>query len=130
MSHSSKEKLYAFERAVFLNSRSAKSAGLLAAVGSLTTLIEDLRGEEIMTREPVVADAFALVTGKMNEISVAAQTGANEIAVHAYAELVRMIPVLHSNIAAVAPAQIRGHGPTDEMALANAAERALAILGV
>lgn len=130
MSGLAKEKLHAFERALFLKSRAMKTGGAVAAVAGLTTMLNDLGAETIVASSPVAGEAFARASGDLANVTAALQQGASDVAIGIYANLVASVPSLHAAIAAAVPAEVRGNEPTDPDFLANAAARALAILGL
>ncbi|HBS35408.1 MAG TPA: hypothetical protein DEA50_10085 [Parvularcula sp.] len=130
MSGLAKEKLHAFERALFLKSRAMKTGGAIAAVAGLTTMLDDLGAETIVASTPVAGEAFARASGDLANVTAALHQGATDVAVNLYANLVSSVPSLHAAIAAAVPAEVRGNEPTDPDFLAHAAARAVAILGL
>lgn len=128
MSNTAKSKLYAFERALFLKSRTMKTAGALGAVAALTAILDDLGGEAIVQTNPVASAAFAKLNADLAGVSAALQAGAQEAALQLYAGLVTAMPTIHTLVWQVVPAEIRGSDPTEPPALAEAAQRAIAIL--
>lgn len=129
MSNTAKSKLYAFERALFLKSRTMKTAGALGAVGALTAILDDLGGEAIVQTNPVASAAFAKLHADLAGVSAALQAGAQDAALQLYAGLVTAVPTVHALVSQVVPAEIRGSDPTEPEALVDAAQRAMAILG-
>lgn len=130
MSNTAKEKLHAFERALFLKSRTMRTGGALAAVAGLTTILNDLGSETIVASNPVAGQAFAKASADLSNVTTALQHGANEVAIGIYANLISSIPAIHAAIAQAIPAEIRGHDPTPPEPLAQAAQRALTIIGL
>ncbi|MCP5432663.1 MAG: hypothetical protein H6923_05260 [Alphaproteobacteria bacterium] len=130
MSNSAKSKLYAFERALFLKSRTMKTAGAFGAVGALSAILDDLGTESIVQTDPVANAAFAKLSADIGTIGAALQTGATDVAVQLYAGLVSAMPTIHSLVYQALPEEVRGSGPTDHSVLTMAAQRASAILGL
>ena len=129
MKKSLTDKYHDFERTVFLKSRHMKTAGALAAVGTLTTLLNELGQEEIVASNQAASESYVTVSTSLANISGALNSGAQDIAISLYAQLISSLPEIHTAIAHAVPAGVRGGDPTDAAALANAAERALVILG-
>ena len=129
MSNSAKSKLYAFEKALFLKSRTMKTAGAITAVGALAAILDDLGAESIVQTNPVANAAFAKLSADVGTIGAALQTGATDVAVQLYAGLVSAMPTIHTMVANVIPAEVRGHDKTDVQALSAAAARTLTVLG-
>lgn len=130
MSNSAKGKLYAFERALFLKSRTMKTAGALGAVGALTLILDDLGTESIVQTNPVANAAFAKLNADLGGVAAALQAGANDVALQLYAALLNAIPAIHALAVQALPAEARGSGPTKTDDLIDAAQRASAILGL
>jgi hypothetical protein len=128
MSSTAKGKLHAFERALFLKSRAMKTGGAVAAVAGLTTMLNDLGSETIVSTNPVAGQAFAKASTDLAQVTAALNQGANDVALGVYANLISSIPSLHALVAAAVPEEVRGSGPTDPDALLIAAQRAVAIL--
>jgi hypothetical protein len=129
MSNAAKEKLHAFERALFLKSRAIKTGGALAAVTGLSVMLNELGSETIAQTNPTVGAAFAQASADLAGAAAALQAGAHEAAIGLYAKLVTSVPAMHAAIAAAVPADVRGNDPTDPDLLAAAAARTLGILG-
>lgn len=130
MSNSAKSKLHAFERALFLKSRTMKTAGAITTVGALAAILDDLGAESVVQTDPVANAAFAKLNADVGTIGAALQTGATDVAVQLYAGLVSAMPTIHSLVYQALPEEVRGSGPTDPNGLAMAAQRASAILGL
>jgi len=128
MSISAKTKLHALERALFLKSRTMKSAGALGAVGALSALLSDLGGESIVGSNATAKAAFETANAELASITAALQAGAHQAALDLYAGLVSTVPAIHAAVWEALPAEIRGHEPTDPDNLVDAATRAIAIL--
>lgn len=126
---SAKAKLHAFERALFLKSRSMKTAGALGAVGALTLLLDDLGADPAVADHPVASAHFAKATAAFADMTAALQAGAQQAAVDLYAGFVAAVPAMHASLWEAMPAEVRGHDKTDEALLVDAAARALTILG-
>ncbi len=129
MINAARQKLHAFERALFLKSRAMKSGTALAAVVGLTAMLHDLGSESIVQSNPTASAAFAQANAELAKITSALHHGANDAALALYAHLVSSIPEVHAVIAQAIPAEIRGHDPTPPEPLAHAMQRALSILG-
>jgi hypothetical protein len=129
MSTLAKEKLHAFERELFLKSRAIKSGGAVAAVAGLTAMLNELGTETIVASNPTASQAFAKASADLALTTAALHDGAKDAAIGFYANLISSIPAIHAAIAQAVPAEIRGHDPTPPQPLAEAAQRALSILG-
>lgn len=129
MSNSAKSKLHAFERALFLKSRTMKTGGAAAAVAALTAILDDLGAESIVQSNPVANAAFAKLSADVGTIGASLQAGATDAAVQLYVGLVSAMPTIHALVFQALPEEARGSGPTDPDALVNAAQRTVAILG-
>ena len=130
MSNSAKSKLYAFEKALFLKSRTMKTAGALGAVGALSVILDDLGADEFVQSNPVASTVHAKLEADIAGVTAALQAGANDVALQLYTALVNAIPAIHALAVQALPMEARGSGPTKPDALIDAAQRASAILGL
>ncbi len=128
MSNSAKSKLYAFERALFLKSRSMKTAGALAAVGALSSILDDLGAEDLVKTNSIAGAVHAKLDADIAGVTAALQAGANDVALQLYGSLINAIPTVHALAVQALPIEARGSGPTKPEALIDAAQRAMAIL--
>jgi hypothetical protein len=107
-----------------------KTGSALAAVTGLAVMLNDLGSESIVQTNPTVGSAFAKASADLADAAAALQAGAHETAIGIYANLVSSVPTLHAAIAGALPFEIRGDDPTPPQPLAEAAARALSILGL
>ena len=129
MSHLAREKLHAFEKAVFLKARTIKTAGALGTVGILSALLNDLGDEKIVHSSPGLSQIYAQVGTKVDNIASALHAGTSDVALRCYGELVTFLPAMHSKVAALVPLEMRGE-PKDLADMMDIPERTLAILGL